>query len=332
MSIEAVRSALPSIVHTASDIAAQTGGDAAFIRDKVGLHTRYVLGDDETGVSLAEKACNTLLQDSALRPSEVDLLVFVTQNPDRRIPQNSAILAGRLGLSTDLAAFDLSLGCSGYVYGLAVVESFLAATGRNQALLVTCDPYSRIIAREDLSTNTIFGDAATATWISRTGTRTRSGPFDFGTDGESGDAIRVDAGGAAAPLVNDQGGVAQYSRDDLRLRMDGRAVFNFVLGRIPESISGCLKSNDIELGDIDYFAFHQGSEYMLKMLTRKMGIPDQKVLANMADYGNTVSSTIPLLLESLFKREDVSGKKILICGFGVGLSWATTVVHFEGKK
>lgn len=328
MSIEAVYSAVPSVVHTAADIAGQTGGDASFIRDKVGLKTRYVLGDAETGVSLAAQACQRLFGAESLRPSDVDLLVFVTQNPDRQIPQNSAILAGQLGLSVDLAAFDISLGCSGYVYALSIVEAFLAATGRNHALLVTCDPYSRIIAREDLSTNAIFGDAATVTWISREGSRTRSGLFDFGTDGASGDAIRIDAGGAAAPLVNDEGGVARYGRDDLRLKMDGRAVFNFVLSRIPESVSRCLKSNALELEDVDYFAFHQGSEYMLKMLAKKIGVPDEKVLTNMAEYGNTVSSTIPLLLEKLLQRDDLSGKKVLICGFGVGLSWAATIVYF----
>lgn len=328
MSIEAVCSALPSVVHTVSDIADQTGGDASFIRDKVGLNKRHVLGDGETGVSLSVEACKSLFQEGALQSSEVDLLVFVTQNPDRRLPQNSAVLAGQLGLSANLAAFDISLGCSGFVYALSIVEAFLAATGRDNALLVTCDPYSRIIAREDLSTNAIFGDAATVTWISREGRRTRSGVFDFGTDGAAGNAIRVDAGGAAAPLVNDQSGVTRYSRDDLRLKMDGRSVFNFVLSRIPESITNCLRSNGLGLGDIDHFAFHQGSKYMLDMLTRKMGIPEHKVLINMTEYGNTVSSTIPLLLERLLKRDDLAGQKVLICGFGVGLSWSTTVLYF----
>ena len=153
----------------------------------------------------------------------------------------------------------------------------------------------------------------------------------FGTDGSGGDAIRIDAGGAEAPLVSldlDEG-VATYDRDALRLHMEGRDVFNFVNSRIPESIQASLSKAELGLEEIDWFALHQGSEYMLKTLARRVGIPGDKLLINIDKYGNTVSSTIPLLLETLIAEEDMTDRHVLISGFGVGLSWATGVLEFS---
>lgn len=331
MSIEAIASAIPSIKHTAQELALQTGAEEQFIRDKVGLNERFVLGPGETGLSLAAAACAKLFGNCELAPEQVDLLVYVTQNPDRRIPHNAPQLAEKLGLPKSCASFDLSLGCSGFAYGLNITEAFLLANRLENALLVTCDPYSRIMAAEDKATNAVFGDAAAACWITASGTRTRTTGYDFGTDGSGGDAIRIDAGGAAAPLValDIAEGVAGHTRDALRLRMDGRGVFNFVNAQIPQSIAASLAKAGLQLADIDFFALHQGSYYMLKTLANRVGIPDDKLLVNIAAYGNTVSSTIPMLLEELLAKQEMRGKRVLFSGFGVGLSWATGILEFS---
>jgi 3-oxoacyl-[acyl-carrier-protein] synthase-3 len=331
MGLIRIESALPSVMHTAADIAVMTGADEAFIADKVGVRRRYVLGAGETGVGLAAAACRKLFDGGATTPDQVGVVVFVTQTPDRRLPQNSAGLCAALGLPTTVAAFDLALGCSGWVYGAHVLDAFLEATGRDVGLLVTCDPYSRIIAPEDRATNCVFGDAATVALWHRGMGGGRLGIADFGTDGEGGDALRIDGGGAAVPFVHmdDGGRTAALGRDDLRLHMAGREVFNFVLTRIPDSLTRCLEANGLTADEIDVFALHQGSLHMLQGLARRAGIPDPKLAVNIDRYGNTVSSTLPLLLEAPLNAGELAGRKVLVSGFGVGLSWATSVLTFD---
>jgi 3-oxoacyl-[acyl-carrier-protein] synthase III len=328
MSLDAIAYALPQIRQSAADIAAQTGAELDFITDKVGVHNRAILAPDETGLSLSLAACRNLFAQQSLDPQSVDLLVFVTQNPDRRIPHNSAGLAAALGLKPGLAAFDLSLACSGYVYGLSIIEAMLAHLNMRTALLVTCDPYSRIMMAEDKATNAIFGDAATASLIMHNGSGGKLGKIDFGTDGTGGDAISIAKSGAAFPLVGlaTQNGVEGYDRADVALTMKGRDVFNFVMSKIPVSIDQCLKQNALTINDIDYFALHQGSLYMLEATAKRARIPPEKLLINIAEFGNTVSSSIPLLLEPLMPN--LTGKRVLISGFGAGLSWATSVLEF----
>jgi 3-oxoacyl-[acyl-carrier-protein] synthase III len=286
------------------------------------------LAPEETGLSLAEAACRKLLSAQSLDPQAIDLLVYVTQNPDRQIPHNSAGLAARMGMKTGIIAFDLSLACSGYVYGLSIIDAMLANLGITTALLVTCDPYSRIMLAEDKATNALFGDAATASLITCNGPGGRLGKIDFGTDGTGGDAISIAKGGAAFPLVGlyAERGVSPYDRADLTLTMKGRDVFNFVLSHVPLSIANCLRSNAMSIDDIDFFALHQGSLYMLEAAAKRAHIPPEKLLINIGEFGNTVSSSIPLLLAPLIP--DLTGKRILISGFGAGLSWATAVLQF----
>lgn len=331
MSIEAIGVALPEVEQTAQEIAAQTGADPDFVAHKVGLGCRRILAPHETGVSLATAACEQLLQRHPDLRKRIQLLVCVTQNPDRRLPHNSPQIAHALGLGASVATFDISLGCSGYVYGLEIVEGFLARCGWEDAILVTCDPYSRIMAATDKDSNCIFGDAATATWVRANGLRSRTLATDFGTDGAGGSAICIPAGGAASPLVSLQTGddVQQYSRDDLRLHMNGRAVFNFVLDRIPASIQVCLQRAGCSASQIDHFVLHQGSTFMLEALARKC-LPDRSKLAiNMHRHGNVVSSSIPLLLAELDAAGALAGRLVLMSGFGVGLSWATAIVKFQ---
>jgi 3-oxoacyl-[acyl-carrier-protein] synthase-3 len=330
MSLEAFGYFLPNHRQSAEDIATATNSNVDFLRNKVGIREKYILGPNETGVSLATQACEALFSRSQQVSSTVDLIVCVTQNPDQRIPHNSALIARNLGLPTTIAAFDVSLGCSGYVYALSVVKGFLSATGRRTAVLVTCDPYSRIMTAEDKDTNSLFGDAATATLIKADGTRSRTLATDFGTDGFGANAIEVRAGGASKPHVSlNHNGVQTYDLSDLRLRMNGRAVFNFVMDRVPKSINTCLQKANLSASEIDYFLLHQGSEYMLDALVKHSGIPANRVPKNISQFGNTVSSSVPLLAAELDASGELNRKTVLLSGFGVGLSWATTIISFN---
>jgi 3-oxoacyl-[acyl-carrier-protein] synthase III len=329
MRIKAISSAVPKTKLSAADVADLVGASAEFIEQKVGSSTRYVLGPDETGVALATQACHRLFERESMNGSGIGLLVCVTQTPDYRIPHNSALLQHALELPTSCAAFDINLGCSGYVYALSVCKGLMAAQNIASALLVTVDPYSKIMDIHDKNTMAVFGDAATATLMGND-SGAEIGNANLGTDGSQSMDLTVKAGGAAQPLfsiAHEQ--PVQFTKEDAALHMYGRGIFNFVMKNVPGSIAACLEQNGETLESIDYFALHQGSRYMLEALAKNVGIPAEKMCYNIERYGNTVSSTVPMLLEDLRDQgKALPGTKVLVSGFGVGLSWATNIVYF----
>ena len=313
-----------------SDIVAEWSGlKTDFVVNKIGVESRGFLLEDERPIDLAISACEKLLAGKdAPKRDAIGLVVLVTQNPDYRIPHSSALLQHALRLPASTAAFDIGLGCSGYVYALSAAKGMMQAEDIENALLVTCDPYSRIMDRTDRDTIALFGDAATATWLSREKGGV-IGRTDFGTDGAGAENLIVRVGGAAKPLTglyHQQGGAA--SDRDLRLSMNGRGIFNFMMERIPSSVERTLSLNKVKPEDVDLFVFHQGSRFLLDQLAGRIGIPSEKVPVNIARHGNTVSSSIPLLLSELGQAGKLGGKKVLVSGFGVGLSWATSIIQF----
>jgi 3-oxoacyl-[acyl-carrier-protein] synthase III len=313
-----------------SDIVAEWSGlKTDFVVNKIGVESRGFLMEDERPIDLAISACEKLLAGKdAPKRDAIGLVVLVTQNPDYRIPHSSALLQHALRLPASTAAFDIGLGCSGYVYALSAAKGMMQAEDIENALLVTCDPYSRIMDRTDRDTIALFGDAATATWLSREKGGV-IGRTDFGTDGAGAENLIVRVGGAAKPLTglyHQQGGAAPDR--DLRLSMNGRGIFNFMMERIPSSVERTLSLNKVKPEDVDLFVFHQGSRFLLDQLAGRIGIPSEKVPVNIARHGNTVSSSIPLLLSELGQAGKLGGKKVLVSGFGVGLSWATSIIQF----
>lgn len=313
-----------------SDVVAEWSGlKSEFIVSKIGVESRGFLTEDEKPIDLAIAACEKLLAGTDTpKREEIGLVVLVTQNPDFGIPHSSALLQQALRLPVSTAAFDIGLGCSGYVYALSTVKGLMQAENIENALLVTCDPYSRIMDRGDRDTIALFGDAATATWLSceKGGV---IGKTDFGTDGAGAENLIVRVGGSAKPLTGLYHRQADAAPDrDLRLSMNGRGIFNFMMERIPTSVERALSLNKMTAEDIDLFVFHQGSRFLLDQLASRIGIPSEKVPVNIAKHGNTVSSSIPLLLSELDQAGKLGGKKVLVSGFGVGLSWATSFIQF----
>ena len=320
--------ALPDYRVSAAQIAEWTGGDEAFIRNKVGIDSRRFLGPDQTPLELAKQAAEAGLTKSKLAAADLDWLLFVTQNPDYRLPQSSALLADALGAKSGIAAFDVSLGCSGWVYALALADAFSSREGFEAGMIVTCDPYSRGMLRYDKSTMTVFGDAAAAT-VFRAGGPVTIGRGVYGTDGANGMKLCAKAGGSRHPVASihaDDGG-RTVDADEFRIQMDGRAILEFMQTRVPVAVGDCLARNDLAADDVDFFVFHQASKFMLQLLIRRMDLDPQKVPIEVADTGNTVSSSIPLVLDRLAERGRLDGT-ILVCGFGVGLSWAANILRF----
>lgn len=281
--------------------------DEGFLREKIGVLERSVKAPDEDTADLANLALDKLLTHSGLNKESIQALVVVTQNPDRNIPHVSALVHGRAGLSDDCAVFDVSLGCSGYVYGLSILKSFMQSNDLRIGVLITADPYSKIIDESDRNTVLLFGDAATATLISDNPIWTLDA-FSFGSRGKDWSAIRTEAG---------------------KFAMDGRAVFNFAATQIPKDIRKLLDGAGVLPDQVDRFVLHQGSRFIVKTIADRLQQPMHKFPVEIEYCGNTVSSSIPLILE---QEQNLSATTMVLSGFGVGLSWASCLCRrIRGK-
>jgi 3-oxoacyl-[acyl-carrier-protein] synthase-3 len=287
--------------------ATDLGSSPEQVTNKIGFTSVAIKHADESTVSMAHKAVINLVGKTNIALNTIEVLVFVTQNPDRAIPHASADLHGVLGLAQECACFDVGLGCSGYVYGLSIISSFMQANGFKRGILITADPYSSIINPDDKNTSLIFGDAATATLLSDNPCF-ELGQFTFGTQGAHADQL----------ALNDQ-----------YLYMNGRAVFTFTASYVPETIRQVASKNNHTLDTIDLFILHQGSKYIVDTIADRLKVPAEKVPFLSTEYGNTVSSSIPLILEQYLNDIDI--KAALLCGFGLGFSWGSTVISRKEK-
>ncbi len=302
------------------------------IYKKTGIESRHITSENETALDLAEKAVSKLLQSGAVKKEDVDFLIMATQSPDYILPTSACVLQDRLGLDKRVGALDINLGCSAYIYGLALAKGLIDVGIAKNVILVTADTYSKYIHPMDRSTRTIFGDGATATLICNRGMEICE--FDFGTDGSGKDLLIVPAGGARLPKSSVTS-VEQEMEGNIRsqdnIYMDGTGIFEFSIREVPESVNRLLKKESLTMDDIDLIVFHQANEFMLDFLQRYMKLDAEKFYKNFSDIGNTVSSSIPIALKRAREEGKIkNGQTILLSGFGVGLSWGTTVLKVGG--
>lgn len=298
------------------------------IAEKVGVTERRV-AVDETATDLAISASEKLFDKGTVKREDIDFVLFCTQSPDYKLPSSACIIQARLGLSTKCGAFDFNLGCSGYEYGLAVAKGLIVAGVATNVLLLTGETYNKYIHERDKGNRTIFGDAASATVISTDGFA-EIGEFSIGTDGAGAKNLIVKSSGARFPeKINDcrmdEGG-NPISSD--HLFMDGQEIFMFTLMKVPKMIKEVLAKNDLQKEDISLFVFHQANKYMLEHLRKKLKIEENKFFVNLENVGNTVSSTIPIALCDARDQGLLKGK-VVLAGFGVGLSWGATILSCE---
>jgi len=280
------------------------GVDEDFLTSKTGMLSLSVKGEAEETSDLCCKAFDDLKAKVNFSEDDIECIVVVTQNPDGNgLPHTSAIVHGKIGLASSCAAFDISLGCSGFVYGLSIIQSFMQANGFKKGILFTADPYSKILDQNDKNTSLLFGDAATAILISDTPVW-KTGKFLFGTQGKEAKNIQV-------------------SNSSDKLEMNGRAVFSFSATVVPKNILNMLQINRLNIENIDLFVLHQGSRFIVDTLRKKLGLKAEKVPFQASLYGNTLSSSIPMILQDASS----DARTIVIAGFGVGLSWASTVLY-----
>jgi len=279
-----------------------------------------------TTSDLCKAAAEKLIEELEWNKKEIGALVFVSQTPDYILPATSCILQDRLGLSKDCMAFDISLGCSGWVYGLSVISSLVTSGSIRKALLLAGDARKQAPEEADQ----LFGFAGTATALEyRAGTDELQ--FHFGTDGSSYDAIIKPVGGCRNQVTPEA--LVPRMCEDGRMRhgyqtiMKGMDVFAFGITTAPKSINKLVAENNIDLSAIDYFIFHQANRMMNEKIRAKLKLPEEKVPYSMTNFGNTSSASIPLTIVTQLGEDVMNHRtKFIACGFGVGLSWAT--VHF----
>jgi len=309
--IESIGSYVPANRESNLGMKSKFDVDEDFLLEKLGVEQVSRKSPDEETSDLCIKAFDCLNTKVRISLAEVDCLVVCTQNPDGGgIPHTSAIVHGKLGLPERCACFDISLGCSGYVYSLSIVKAFMESNELKRGLLFTADPYSKIIDPKDKNTMLLFGDAATVTLLGESKDGVGSwipGAFSFASRGKKWQALH------------------NHNR---YLVMNGRAIFNLSVTQVPLQIKQLLDAAGLSSSDVDLFLFHQGSKYMVEQLSMRMNLPADKVPINLAKQGNTVSSTIPLLLEKCLDNENL--RTIVMSGFGVGLSWASCLLSRRG--
>jgi 3-oxoacyl-[acyl-carrier-protein] synthase III len=297
-----------------------------------GVRYRRVAEKGTTASDLCVAAANKLLEQLNWNRSEIQLLVFITQTPDYTIPNTSSILQQKLGLDKSCVAFDVNLGCSGYVYGLSIVAGLLQNMPGAKALLLVGDISTATISMQDKSTAPLFSDAGAATAL----TWNKDGLIDFNlqTDGKEFDDIIVPDGGLRNRFSEQSLHYHTYdkgiSRNNLQMKLDGIKIFNFALREIAPNIQALLQYKNLALADMDYIVFHQANLLMLESVRKKLKVEPQKVPYCLYDYGNTSSATIPLtMLVNLGEKLKHEKLRLLLSGFGVGLSWGSAYLETD---
>lgn len=299
---------------------------------KTGIRERRIAAVEETATDMAISAARKLFEKGNISSENVDFIIFCTQAPDYILPTSACIIQEALGIPTSVGAVDINLGCSGFVYALSLANGLIAAGSARNVLVLTADTYSKFIHPLDKSVRTLFGDAATATIVGVSDAGEQSiGPFVFGTDGRGAKHLIVETGGSrkrrspeTAEEVEDASGNVR-SRDNLF--MDGGAVMAFTLKEVPKVVSDLLDRAGLARSDIDAFVLHQANRFMLDALRKKLDVPEEKLPIQMEMVGNTVSSTIPLVLVDMFDNGTLQNKRLMLVGFGVGLSWSACIIN-----
>ena len=304
--------------------------------DKVGVFERRFADANTCSSDLCFAAAEKLFADNGINRDEIDLLVFVSQTPDYRMPATSILLQHRLNLPSTTIAFDVNLGCSGFLYGLSIVYSFMERSGLKKALLLDGETRSKVYSPKDRRSAFLFGDGGVAALIERD-EKFGDSYFSLNSDGSRGDLIKINGGGYRMPsseetlrerVVDEYGNI----RNDEQGYMNGGDVFNFVIREIPRDIKKIITEFDVDIASLDYYLFHQANNFINSYLAKKLKLDTEKIPSTIAKYGNTSSVSVPLTIVDALKGKLDGEKKLLLSAFGVGMTWATAIVPFVDCK
>lgn len=310
--------------------------DVKKVVDKIGVFERRFADEKTCSSDLCYAAAEKLFADNNIDRNEIDLLVFVSQTPDYRMPATSILLQERLKLPMSTIAFDVNLGCSGFLYGLSIVYSFMEKQGLRKALLLDGETRSKVYSPKDRQAAFIFGDAGVAALIERDEKYGES-HFSLNSDGSRGELIMIPGGGyrnmssietLKEKVVDEYGNI----RTDEQGFMKGGDVFNFVIIEIPKDIKRLFSSTGKNIADMDYYVFHQANNFINSYIAKKMKLDTSKIPSTIHKYGNTSSVSVPLTIVSELKDKMEGKKDLMLSAFGVGMAWATAIVPFVDCK
>ncbi len=324
--IRAIASYLPPTIENNSEIV-----DGRFIK-KIGVRSRHIVKEESAG-DLAFRAAEKLFNEHDIDRHETDFILLCTQHGDYQMPHTAAHLQDRLGLKKSVGTMDISLGCSGYVYGLAVAKGLIETGLAKKILFLTSSVYTKYINVRDTSTRPLFGDGATATWLEG-GDSESLRAFVFGSDGSRYDKLIIPVGGSKFPPRDNP---EVFSTDDNKnfrsnyeVFMDGMAITYFTLREVPKLVDDVLTKAALTRADLDYCIFHQANKFMMTYLRDKAGLNDVPFHNDITDTGNIVSGSVPLAIEQVIKSHGAANlKRVMLAGFGVGLSWAGCIADLS---
>ena len=304
--------------------------------EKVGIYERRFADEKTCSSDLCFAAAEKLIADNNIDRSEIDLLIFISQTPDYRMPATSVLLQDRLGLSNSTIAFDINLGCSAFIYGLSVAFSMMKNTGLRKALVLDGETRSKVYSPKDRRSAFLFGDGGVAALIERDD-KFGTSYFSLNSDGSRGDLIKINAGGYRMPssietlkekVVDEYGNI----RSDEQGYMNGGDVFNFVIREIPKDMKKLLSYSGEDIQSLDYYVFHQANNFINSYLAKKLKLDTTKIPSTIAKYGNTSSVSVPLTIVDQLKDKLSGDKRLFLSAFGVGMTWANAIVPFVGCK
>ncbi len=315
---------LPERVLTNKELEKVVATSDEWISGRTGIKERRIAADGETTLTLSEKAAREAMENSGISAAELDLIIVATVTPDMIFPATACLLQDSLKAES-AAAFDLEAGCSGFVYGLTLAAQFIENGAYRNVLVIGAEVLSRITDWEDRNTCVLFGDGAGAAVM---GTVEEKGfwGFELGSDGSGGDFLKMPAGGGAKPA----------SRNTVEeklhyIKMDGNQVFKFAVKAMARSAKKVAEKSNIAIEDIDLFIPHQANIRIIESAAKRLKIPPEKVFMNLEYYGNTSAASIPIALYEAWKEGRVKkSDRILMVGFGAGLSWGSVIIEWIG--
>ncbi len=325
--IAGISACVPKEVRYNKDIEFLSEKEKKLLIKTTGIAERRYAEEGICTSDLCEKAANSLIEKKGWKKEEIKLLVFVSQSPDYFLPATSIILQDKLGLKNDCVAFDICLGCSGYVYGLSVAMAMMKSMSIQKGLLLVGEVSSQGVMKLDKTTVPLFGDAGTATLLELTSSFTNESFYSLKSDGSGHDAIIMREGSGRTKSRPNK----EFNEEDKYLKLDGQKVFDFTLKEVAPNIKSVLAFANTDVSEVDFFIWHQANKLINETIRRKLGIEKQKVLYSIQKYGNTSSASIPLTIvecldSSTFQNET---KKCVLSGFGVGLSWGSVLLNLS---
>lgn len=333
ISIKGISCCVPKNMERNIDLDILTQEEIQKFVEATGVEERRIATKEICTSDLCCEAAEKLIKDLNWQKEEIEILVFVSQTADYILPVSAAILQDRLGLSTNCIAFDVPLGCSGYVYGISIIAGMMKATGLKKGLLLAGDTSSKLLSKTDKSTVPLFGDGGSATAF-EFDENADDLLFDLGTDGSGYKTIMINDGGSRNRINSDsllyQTISPGIERNACQLILDGMDVFSFGISQAPKTVNKLIEKFELDKDSINHFVFHQANLMMNKMIVKKLKLPVEKVPYSLKEFGNTSSTTIPLTIVAELKNNLTNTTQdLILCGFGVGLSWGTAKIRLK---